>query len=358
LLTVIMVLVILFFGLRPKDFNRLNRIERLKDRAGIQVSKYGLAYGQAPVNSIQDSNHNSAVFSLEMAFKPKSFQDKGFNLILSLHDGQDSDQLIVGQWQSSIIIMNGDDYDHTKRKPRAVISSVSLDPENIFLAIVAGKEETTVYANGMRVKTRNDFVLKYPESDHTLLTLGNSIYGRHPWNGEIYGFALYKGALSEQQVENHVNLWDQKNDFSFVKNENPSTLYLFNEDSGNIVPGYGEQEHHLNIPNRIPVLKREILSPPWKGFKLNSGFISDSAINLLGFIPLGFGLCALWMGQGRATPKQSIVMTVAACFVLSLMIEIVQSWIPSRSSSMLDLILNTGGGLFGSLVANGWRLKG
>ncbi len=357
-LTVVAFLIILFFGLRPKDFNRFNRIEWLIDRAGIQIGKYAIAYATVSGTSIREPNEDSPVFSIEMAFKPKSFQDKGFNLVFSLHDGKESDQLIVGQWQSSIIIMNGDDYDHKQRTPRAVIRSISPDPEEIFLTIIAGKDDTAVYANGMRVKTRNGFTLKYPEREKIWLTLGNSIYGRHPWNGEIYGFALYRSDLTEQQIKQHLTSWYETKDFSFAKNESPSMLYLFNEKDGTKVIDYGKQKHDLNIPNHMKALKRQMLSLPWKDFKMNGGFISDSAINLVGFIPLGFVLCALMTTHGSVTDRQSIIVTVVACFILSLMIEIVQSWIPSRSSSMLDLMLNSGGGFLGATIADAWRRDG
>jgi len=49
-------------------------------------------------------------FSIIIAFKPESFREEGFNFILSIHNGKNCDQLLVGQWRSYIIIMNGDDY--------------------------------------------------------------------------------------------------------------------------------------------------------------------------------------------------------------------------------------------------------
>ncbi|MBW1930693.1 MAG: VanZ family protein [Deltaproteobacteria bacterium] len=48
--------------------------------------------------------------------------------------------------------------------------------------------------------------------------------------------------------------------------------------------------------------------------------------------------------------KRYIVAAVAVCFALSLAREVLQSWIPSRSSDCLDLVLNTLGTLLGAMI--------
>ena len=68
------------------------------------------------------------------------------------------------------------------------------------------------------------------------------------------------------------------------------------------------------------------------------------------FIPFGFVLSATLIKLGGTFEKNDVLITVVLCFTLSLFIEIVQAWIPSRSSSMLDLILNTLGALIGAII--------
>jgi glycopeptide antibiotics resistance protein len=45
-----------------------------------------------------------------------------------------------------------------------------------------------------------------------------------------------------------------------------------------------------------------------------------------------------------------MLITMALCFAISLSIEIVQAWLPSRSSQTLDVILNTTGALIGAMI--------
>ena len=67
----------------------------------------------------------------------------------------------------------------------------------------------------------------------------------------------------------------------------------------------------------------------------------------MGFVPLGFFLGALRSDFARADARRNLLLCIGLCFVLSLGIEVAQAWIPSRSSQMLDLGLNTLGGTTG-----------
>ena len=105
----------------------------------------------------------------------------------------------------------------------------------------------------------------------------------------------------------------------------------------------------------MQVLKRRILVPPWINFSFNGGLISDVLVNFLGFIPFGFILFATLLRSSAAIEKKAFLITVAVCFLLSLSLEITQAWIPSRSSSMLDLVLNTLGGVAGTILCRFFR---
>ena len=76
----------------------------------------------------------------------------------------------------------------------------------------------------------------------------------------------------------------------------------------------------------------------------------DNILNLIGFIPFGFILAATLIKLGGTFEKHYFFITVLFCFTVSLIIEILQAWLPSRSSSMSDLIFNTLGALIGAMV--------
>jgi len=127
-------------------------------------------------------------------------------------------------------------------------------------------------------------------------------------------------------------------------------LYFFDEKNGVRALDHGNGIHHLKIPKRIHILEKRILSLPWIGLELNKSFIKDFVINLVGFIPLGFFLSATFIQFGGILKKRVILITVVLCFALSLIIEVAQGCIPSRSSQILDLMLNTSGALIGTMT--------
>ena len=350
-LSLVILLGILFFGLRPKGFHSSNNVNWITDKPGIRFGSYGMAYTDLSNRKSERDISEFDSFSIEIAIKPEPFNQEGFNFILVFHDGKDSDQLLVGQYRSSLIVMNGDDYSNRRRTKRIAVNQVFQNPKEIFLAITTGQEGTKVYIDGRLINEKKDLKLEIPNRGKTSrLILGNSVYGDNFWRGDIFGLALYGYELTSEQVELHFNIWSKDREFSFARQGRPLLFYSFDEKKGVRAINHANGNHQLIIPTRMRILKKKILVPPWTDLKLNKSFIQDFVINLVGFIPLGFILSATFMELGGTIKKRVILITVVLCFAISLIIEVTQGWIPSRSSQILDLILNTSGALIGSMA--------
>ncbi len=87
------------------------------------------------------------------------------------------------------------------------------------------------------------------------------------------------------------------------------------------------------------------LSAPWSPYW--SGF--DVGINLICYIPLGF-LFALALARS-GYPRLAWWVGLLAPALLSLLFEGLQSYLPQRVPSKLDLLLNAAGGVIGALLA-------
>ncbi len=83
----------------------------------------------------------------------------------------------------------------------------------------------------------------------------------------------------------------------------------------------------------------------WTGF--------DVAINLAGYAPLGFLLALSGLRSGRV--KWAVSVAVISSALLSLCMETLQSYLPSRVPSNVDLALNTAGAWLGACAA--WLLE-
>jgi len=349
-LAIAILLGVLFFGLRPKGIAATNGANWISERPGIRFNKKGIAYTDPFVESIEEGISDLNGFSIIIAFKPESFHEEGFNFILSIHNGKNCDQLLVGQWRSHIIIMNGDDYPYKRKTHRITANIFFPTPRITFLTVSTCKEGTKVYIGSQLAKTNSDLILKIPKGDKTRLILGNSVYGKHSWNGEIYGLAFYDYPLNANETVFHTKRWHKDQNLSFTEKNKPAVLYLFDEKRGKRAFDHGEGKLHLEIPPRMHALEKIILSPPWIGLKLNRNCFIDIILNIIGFIPLGFVLSATLIEINGTSKKRVVLMTVALCFIISLTIEIVQAWVPFRFSSMLDLMSNTSGSLIGALI--------
>jgi glycopeptide antibiotics resistance protein len=106
----------------------------------------------------------------------------------------------------------------------------------------------------------------------------------------------------------------------------------------------------LIIPAWVKVLQAKALSwPQWEDLGRSSS-MKDVLINFTGFIPFGFLFIATLSRLEGFRIRRALLIVLLGSFLFSLGIEIVQMWIPSRYSSMLDLILNALGGGFGALL--------
>jgi VanZ family protein len=350
ILTAIILLITLYFGLQGKGFHYSNNVTWIKNGPGIHFGTYGIAYSFIEDEAKRKISSADA-FSIEIAFKPENFNAARFNLIFSIHDGRDSDQLIIGQYKSSAIVMNGDDYPH-KRKIKRIYSDISSKPpKKLLLTITSSSNEgTKLYVDGRLTGTRPDLILKIPDKNMPAIILGNSSHGNSSWNGEIYGLALYADKLSPDVIENHYNAWSKNHVFPLGENEKQFLCFGFKEGRGTETIDIISGIQKLSIPSKFYILKKRFISMPWSDFQDAKNFYLDIIINLLGFIPLGFTLCACLVRSKGILQKKAVLFSLIFCFILSLCIEIAQAWIPSRSSQGLDVILNTFGAWTGTMI--------
>ncbi len=349
-LSAALLLIILAAGLKPRGFRLENRVSWIKDQPGIRFSRFGIAYTNPSDGLMAPRESDPDGFSVEIALRPASYRNHRFESILTLHNGEDSDQLIMGQWRSWLIVMNGDDYAYRQKTNRISVDAASSAPAARFVTIASGQEGTEIFLDGSLAGTKKDLKLKIPNGGKTRLLVGNSVYGKNSWRGDVYGLALYRHRLTSRQAALHFNRWSKDQTFSFAKDDNPFALYLFDEMGGTRALDHSGGNRNLEIPSKMQVLKKKILARPWHNFNFNRDFIIDTIINLIGFIPFAFILSATLIRVGGAFEKHAVLMTVAFCFFVSLSLEILQAWMPSRSSSMQDLVLNTLGGWMGALT--------
>ena len=358
-ITVVVLSAILVIGLKPKDFFPPNNAAWLTDRTGIRFEKNSIAYTDPITNLIHEHISPEREFSIEIALKPKSFQEEGFSFIFSIHGGHDRSQFLIGQWRASLIVMNGDDYDNHRKTKRIFFKSTSAVPNMQLLTVTTDSEGSKIYIDGHLVSSRKDLHLEIPDEKTARLLLGNSVYGNHPWKGEIYGVAVFEKLLSQKDVEVHFQSWSKNRRFPLAKQPPPSILFPLDEKGGTLAADYTDAAHFLHIPSKMKILSPSLFSRGRLGLLFSRSIFTnrDALLNFFGFIPLGVLLSATLFRLGGRSERHSITITLAAGFFVSLFIETVQAWMPDRSSDIQDLILNTAGALTGAVICKYFLIR-
>ena len=161
-LSAALLLIILAEGLKPEGYRLANKVLWIKDQPGIRFSRFGIAYTNPLDGLISSRQSRTDEISIEIAMKPADHSGGEFKFILVLHNGKDNEQLVMGQWRSHLIVMNGDDYAYLKRIDRITVDAFSLSPTTHLVSITSGQAGTKVYFDGKLVGTKKDFRIKIP----------------------------------------------------------------------------------------------------------------------------------------------------------------------------------------------------
>ena len=342
---------ILLAGANTRGFDFQNDVDWAPDGNGIVFGETGLAYTD-PFTTARDADRpGGRGFTIEIALRPEAGIDPGFGFIAVVHSGVDRSQLLIAQWRRSIIVMNGDDYDNRRQLPRLTIFLSDDQNGPLFLAIRSDASGTALYVNGKPVATRPDLVLRLPTGDALgRIVLGNNVYGDGAWRGQIAGFALHDVALDEETLRHNFELWQGDNGFGGDDYISSRLAYAFAERTGRRVSDQSANGLNLRFPYDTTAI-----APRLFDFRIDSLTPADAPdfiINSLGFIPLGFFLVALFLEVTPMVRLTAVGAAIGIGLALSFGIELTQAWIPSRSSSLLDLLLNvTGSGLGGGAFA-------
>jgi len=329
LLFAIVAMITLVAGLHPKEFRFRNSVERAEDGPGLNFGKYGVAYTDPILNVTTVEQLNLNGFELALSLGGETDQDqRGFAFIAQIYSGDDATQFIVGRYADHLIVMYGDDYRHRFKRPRiSTVLTKSQRADGVTIVIRSDQSGSSIELNGVIVAQNDGVRFQIPHSPKdTRIVLGNSVYGAHSWEGELREVALSKAGRMNDPLLSY------------------SMANIFDE----AVPNSGSVVGDLRIPRRFPVVERNFLAWPFNHqFETSSSFFKDVLLNLFGFVPFGFVV-------GLLVPYRSkiklIGLSILGSAAMSLCIEYAQTGMPSRSSSLLDLLLNIAGGFLGVIL--------
>lgn len=332
---------ILIAGLWPFHAPK-NDVSWLSDGGGIRFGKHGLILNSAEASSPTLKAGTSC--SVEVWLQPDF--DLG-GTILAFYSP--TDRIVTFSLQQSLddlLLRRVTLYRQRQVRTKWYIGHVLRKTKQVIVTVTSTSRGTTVYVNGALASRSARFGLSSQD-----LT-GQLVVGNHPlvdngWQGQLRGMAIYNRELTPAEISQHYDAWTT-NRQAAIKDEGPAALYLCNEGTGNVVHNQMNFGNDLQIPERYFVLHAPFLELPWDEFQPSWGYCKDVLINIGGFIPLGFFFCAYFSSVRRL--KRAVLATIVLGGVVSLAIEVLQAFLPTRDSGMTDIITNTLGTCIGALL--------
>jgi hypothetical protein len=250
------------------------------------------------------------------------------------------------QWRGGLVLEH-ESQGNSAKKTEIYVANVFPSPKPTLVTITSGAAGTNTYVNGALVKTVPHFSLS--NRDFTgQFVVGNGPSAAYSWSGQVKGLAVYDRELSAHDVSQDSADLTIGRPWGSAKREGLIAQYPFDEGMGKVAHNQVNSATNLLIPEHFFVLDETFLERPWDEFRPGWHYWKDVAINIIGFIPLGF-FFGVYFSKVRKL-KYSIAVTIAFGFAVSLTIEVLQAFLPTRDSGMTDLITNTFGTAVGVMA--------
>ena len=214
----------------------------------------------------------------------------------------------------------------------------------LFVTVTAKRGRMSVYIDGTLAGSTPKFPLSSQDFNGKLV-IGTLPRTDDSWSGLLRGLAFYDQELPSTQVLHHYDTWVEKGRPDVSEDDRAVALYLFDEHAGQVIHNQVSSRTDLYIPDRYLVLDQAYLVPFWQEFRPHWGYWEDVLINIAGFVPFGFLVCAYFsLARRIRTPA---LVTILLGFTVSFTIESLQAFLPTRDSGTTDLITNTLGTCIG-----------
>lgn len=343
LICLLILCVTLYAGLTPFRAPT-NTVAWLPHLNGLQVGPFGTLRS---VGVIPAPTSGNAARSLEIWMQPRLAEDS--STFLALYDPTRRFQLLFDQSISDLKIEIASSSAWRRlRARRFYVDDAFRERKSTFWTITVDREGTAVFRDGVIARQTREFRISGREFSGVLV-IGTAPLFNLTWQGVVRGLAIYDRALPPDRVEHHYQTWTKQSEPDVAAEDRCIALYLFDEGAGRVVHDRIGTGADLEIPAKYLLTNPTVLDPVWTAVSGSWGFWKDALINTFGFMPVGFFFCAWFSAHGR---NRSALMATALGAILSLFIELVQVHLPTRDSSMSDVITNIVGSAAGAAACN------
>ncbi|HLP17703.1 MAG TPA: VanZ family protein [Bacteroidota bacterium] len=328
------VLIICLLTLYPYNFLQRNNVRPEGD--GLAFSLPGTAYTIRP--------HEALSYLYQFTFLLQVTPDEGeevgrFARIMSSGRNVYDQNFSIGQWRSQLNVQffNRD----SKQFNELTIPDVFRKGKQSWIALTFNGTTVRCYVDGIKKAERRTGPMALTQWDSTYpIIFGTDPSGKQQWEGTIHSAAIFDRAFKAAELR-HPDLIFRK--YSSIIH------YEFGRRAEQFIPSIGSDPDSVFIPAFYMPYNRSTLFDSFRIMGRQRLYIRDIVANVFFFLPIGF-FSALAL---RRTVNGMVFVTILSmCFgmILSVSIESLQIFLPSRFSSLLDVVSNTLGAALGALV--------
>jgi len=230
---------------------------------------------------------------------------------------------------------------------RFYVNNVFRAAHPVFLTISSGPYGTAVYVDGILRRAASGFRIGAAGCSGRLV-VGTSPTENDRWTGVLRGLAIYRSEIGPGEAVRHYQTWSRNGQPALDAGDASAALFLFDERGGDWAYNRNPAGPDLFLPQEFELQNQAFLEPFWQEFELSWSYFRSAVKNVVGFVPLGFVFYAWFLTKAPA--RRAARRTVLLGFAVSLTIEVLQGFLPTRDSGTTDLITNTLGTWLGVLL--------
>jgi len=337
-------------GLWPFNPFPKNQVAWLANGKGLQFGDHGVVFSSGRFEQTRLKRGSSCTFAVRL--QPEEVSRGATGTMLGIYIPEPTSQFRVQQWRDSLLIRK--DYRDAKdqfKTTEVELEHAFVNPEPVSFTITAGPEGSVAYRNGKRAAGTNRVGLSCADFAGQLV-LADSAVMDNAWPGNILDLVIYDRELTPQEIASKFANWSgdqtvQEAGADPYVDPHIVAQYAFTEGGGQQVHGQPGSAPDLYIPEFFKVPHKKLLMWPWEESR-DKLDLRDISINVFGFVPFGFVFAAYLIWNRNV--KHPTIVTVLCGAAISLMIEILQEYIPGRDSGLMDVITNTFGTFLGALL--------
>lgn len=349
-----MLICLLLAGLHPFDFLPTNGAHWRLGQNGVRFEGYGQVYGNAKLPwSVPQAAGGASPAEFTMELWVASRKESLFEVtdLVSVYRSRHEEPFAIEQWRSGVVLGGKfQDVNGRRLSEHIGVGRILTGGACPLITVTTGRDGTAIYVDGA-LEVRDPRLMLSGHSLEGILLLGQTGRARQEWQGDILGLAIYPRRLSSDEVVAHDRAWHIGRAEELLSQTSEGVVYTFNERRGTVVHNLGGTVSNLVLPPRLRAIDPVILEAPSWSDLMN---ISDVTLNILGLVPFGALLVIYWKSTKSWSSEKALLWAVLSGFAVSLFIEVLQVLLPSRDSSLLDLINNTvgtgAGGVLGTVV--------